>query len=80
MVSNTKVVVAQSSAFSLFATLQPNKASVWFNFFQTAKHITFKPWNEDGAKHFLQSVPLNDSKKVELVEYCKGIPKLLSGC
>lgn len=80
MVSNTTVVIAQSSAFSLFATLQPNKASMWLELFRLAKHITFKPWNADRAKNFLQSVPLDDSKKGKLVEYCKGIPKLLSGC
>ena len=68
MVSNSTVVVSQSSAFPLFATLEPNKASAWLELFRLAKHITFKPWNADRAKNFLQSVPWDDSKKGKLVK------------
>ena len=63
MLSDTTVVVAQSSAFSLFSTLQPNMASGWIELFRLAKHITFKPWNADRAKNFLQLMMLHDSKK-----------------
>ena len=29
-------------------------ASGWIELFRLAKHITFKPWNADRAKNFLQ--------------------------
>jgi hypothetical protein len=73
----TTVVVAQSSSFSLFSTLEPIKASGFLELFRLAKHIAFKPWNEDRAKNFLQLMSLDEP---ELVKYCRGIPKLLSGC
>ena len=41
------------------------------NYSDWRKHITFKPWNADRAKNFLQLMLLDDSKKKELVKYCK---------
>ena len=74
-----KVVVAQSSSFRLFTTLVAEEASAWVECLIRAEFIKLKPFSEDLARKFLSSLGTQVNVE-EMVQYCKGIPKLLSLC
>lgn len=81
--ANSTVVIAQSSSFVLFCHLKPNEASDWVETSYWATSISLKPYEDDLSKKFLISLL---GKNVEegdidsMVQYCKGIPKLLAFC
>lgn len=70
---DVRVVVAQSSAFLIYTTLEPMKTTQWVECFNLANHIIFQPWI-DLAEEFLKSISLGDraDKVGELIRYCKG--------
>ena len=74
-----KVVVAQSSSFRLFTTLVAEEASACVECLIRAEFIKLKPFSEDLARKFLSSLGTQVNVE-EMVQYCKGIPKLLSLC
>ena len=81
--SNCTVVIAQSPSFELFYTLKPIESSAWAECMYRAKFIDLKPFTDDMAKTFLSSLLGRDvveGAMNSMVQYCKGIPKLLSMC
>ena len=67
-------------------TLLINKAvesTDWVECLYRAKFIDLKPFNDDMAKTFLFSLlgaDADESDVDSMVQYCKGIPKLLFVC
>lgn len=77
---NVKCILALSSSFSIFKSLQAINTSAWAKFLSTAKAIRFKPWNDTLSRDFLTSEMNVTSSVDELVQACKGIPALLCKC
>ena len=71
-----KIILALSSSFEIYASLQARKCSDWCMFRAKAKTITFEPWNDTISKCYLQLNNLNTNN--EGVKACKGIARLLS--
>ena len=81
--TNCTVVIAQSSSFGLFYVLKAIESSDWVECLYKAKFISLKPFNDDMAKTFLISLLGTDADESDvdsMVQYCKGIPKLLCVC
>ena len=78
-----KVVIAQSSSFYLFTCLQARNAKDFNIFFVASNCITFKPMEKGESKQFLKHMGVAENNPPALdqfVEYCNGIPGLLTCC
>lgn len=72
-----KLVIAQSSSFNLSIKLAPNESSNLTEALLYAKVIQLKPFDDATTRTFLENLPITEHVD-EIVEYSKGIPKLLS--
>lgn len=75
-----RIVLALSSSFFLYTSLEAQKATMWVNFMTVGKAITFKSWDDVLSRDFLLSLNYADSRIDGLLRTCSGIPKLLSLC
>ncbi len=82
-IKSYKVVIAQSSSFYLFTSLQARNAKDFYTFFLASKCITFKPMEKGESKQFLKHMGVAENNPTALdqfVEYCNGILGLLTCC
>jgi len=74
---NVKCVLALSSSFSVFKSLQATHTSAWSKFLSRAETIIFKLWDDTLSSDFLRSEMKVTRSVDDLVKACKGIPALL---
>jgi hypothetical protein len=78
--NRVKVVASLSSSFEIFTCLEAVNSSLWSDFLSRSKIMVFEPWGMEISKSFLCSL-LRDEENIDgLVEYCRGIPKLMALC
>ena len=78
--ADCKVVIAQSSSFHLYNVLKSVEVTDWANCVVISKQVKLKPFSDESAKSFLSSLGAKENDIEMMVQYCKGIPKLLCLC